>query len=64
MDWALVVLILSEKPNFAQTHSHYLANFTSEKFCRDAAEAFRNELGKPTELGMKIDVRAVCAQKK
>jgi len=63
MDWIMVGLILSEAPNFWQAQSHYLASFSSEKFCRDAADAFKSELGKPTQSGMKVDVRAVCNQR-
>ena len=64
MDWIMIVLILSEAPNFSQSQSPYLASFSSEKFCRDAADAFKSELGKPTQSGMKVDVRAVCSQRK
>jgi len=31
MDWVMIVLILTTAPNYSQSHSHYLVNFTSEK---------------------------------
>jgi hypothetical protein len=62
MDWAMIVLILTTGPNFSHSQSHYLAGFTSEQLCQDAATHFRDGLGGAFE-GMKIEVRAVCAQK-
>ena len=64
MDWVMVVLILTEAPNFSQSHSHYLAGFASEKLCKTAAKEFEDTFNKPTEMGMKIDSRAVCSQRK
>lgn len=63
MDWVMIVLILVTGPNYTQTHSHQLADFTSEQLCQDAATHFRDGLGGAFE-GMKIEVRAVCAQRK
>lgn len=63
MEWAMIVLILTTAPNFSQSQSHYLAGFTSEQLCDDEATKFRDGLGGAFE-GMKIEVRAVCAQKK
>jgi hypothetical protein len=63
MDWVMIVLILTAAPNFSQSQSHYLAGFTSEKLCKDAATEFENGLGNPFE-GMKVEVRAVCSQRK
>jgi hypothetical protein len=31
MDWVMIVLILTAAPNFSQSHSHYLVNFTKRK---------------------------------
>jgi hypothetical protein len=62
MDWILLVLILVKGPDFSQTHSHQFAGFTSEQLCQDAATHFRDGIGGAFE-GMKIEVRAVCAQR-
>jgi hypothetical protein len=64
MDWIMIVLIMTTAPNYSQSHSHYLVNFTSEKLCADAAAAFENNLGGPSENGFKVKVRAVCTQRK
>jgi hypothetical protein len=64
MDWVMIVLILTTAPSFSQSHSHYLVNFTSEKLCNDAATNFKAQLGRSAETEMKIDVRAVCNQRK
>ena len=64
MDWVLIVLILIEAPNFAQSHSHQFVNFTSEKLCFDALTTLRGDFSKPTESGAKITVRAACLQRK
>ena len=64
MDWVMIVLILTTVPSFSQSHSHYLVNFTNEKLCNDAAANFKAQLGRSTETDMKIDVRAVCSQRK
>lgn len=64
MDWVMIVLVLTSAPNFSQSQSHYLASFGSEKLCRDAAAAFAGDLGHPSDIGIKVDVRAVCAQRK
>jgi hypothetical protein len=59
MDWVIIMLILTSAPNFTESHSHYLASFASEKLCKDVATAFERDLGKPSETGIKADVRAV-----
>ncbi|MBR1245508.1 hypothetical protein JQ609_01040 [Bradyrhizobium sp. AUGA SZCCT0169] len=64
MDWVMIVLVLSTAPNYSQSQSHYLAGFGNEKLCRDAAAAFQADLARPSDAGFKIDVRAVCSQKK
>jgi hypothetical protein len=64
MDWILMVLILTSGPTFAQSHSHEFVLFSSEKLCEDAAKAVSEQLGRPTESGIKVEVRTVCAQRK
>ena len=64
MDWVMIVLILTTAPNYSQSHSYSLVNFTSEKLCADAAAAFEKDLGRPSENGFKVEVRAVCTQRK
>ena len=64
MDWAMIVLIMTTAPNYSQSHSHHFVAFTSEKLCADAAAAFENDLGGPSENGFKVKVRAVCTQRK
>ena len=64
MDWIMIVLIMTTAPNYSQSHSHYLVNFTSENLCTNAAAAFENDLGGPSEDGFKVKVRAVCTQRK
>ena len=63
MEWGMIVLILTTAPNFSQSQSHYLADFSSEQLCQDALTQLRDGLGGAFE-GMKIEVRAVCVQKK
>ena len=66
MDWVMIVLIMTTAPNYSQSHRSLpnLVNFTSEKLCTDAAAAFENDLGGPSENGFKVKVRAVCTQRK
>jgi hypothetical protein len=64
MDWVMIVLIMAAAPNYSQSYSHYLASFTTEKLCTDAAAAFENDLSGPSENGFKVKVRALCAQRK
>lgn len=64
MDWILVVLILTSASNFHESHSHYLASFSTEQLCTQAAEAIRQTFEKPSETGIKVDVRAACSQRK
>jgi hypothetical protein len=52
MDWVMIILILTTGPNFAQSQSHYLAGFTSEQLCQEAATHFRDGIGGGFE-GMK-----------
>lgn len=64
MDWILIVLILTEAPNFAQSHSHQFVNFVSEKLCKDGAALLQGDFSKPTANGMNITVRTSCLQRK
>jgi hypothetical protein len=64
MDWILGVLILTEAPNFTQSHSHSFVLFPTEKSCTDALTRIEASLGKPTETGAKVTIRGACAQRK
>lgn len=64
MDWIMIVLILTTAPNYSQSHTHQFVNFASQKLCADAAAAFILELAVPSSASMKVEVRAVCAQRK
>jgi hypothetical protein len=64
MDWVMVVLILTEAPNFTQSHSHAWVNFTSEKLCTDAKATLISDMEKPTQGNTKVIVRASCLQRK
>lgn len=64
MDWIMVVLILTEAPTYSQSHAHQFVSFSSEKLCRDAAALFEVDLARPSDIRFKVEVRAVCAQRK
>jgi hypothetical protein len=60
MDWALIVHILAEAPNFTQSHTHQFVLFASEKLCTEAVQRLESNLAKPTPAGAKVDVRSAC----
>ena len=64
MDWMLTALILTTAPNFAQSHSHNVVLFPTEKSCTDAAAAMKRELGGPAANGMSVEVRVSCSARK
>jgi hypothetical protein len=64
MEWVLVAVVLTEAPNFTQSHSYYIPTFASQKLCDEALANMQGEFGKPTEKGAKITVRATCFQRK
>ena len=64
MDWALVVLILTEAPNFSQSNSHQFILVQTEKACVETITKLQNDLGKPTNAGMKVTVRGTCFQRR
>jgi hypothetical protein len=58
MDWVIIVHLITEAPNYTNSQSHYMANFTSEKLCTDAVAAMKAEFSKPTDSGAKVSVAA------
>jgi hypothetical protein len=64
MDWIMLVLVLSTAPNFAQSQSHYMAGFATEKLCLEAATKFKAGLERPVPGGVTVEVRAVCSERK
>jgi hypothetical protein len=59
MDWAPLIHLLTERPNSVFAQSHYMANFASDKLCKEAVKAFDDKFNVVTEAGSTISVRAI-----
>ena len=46
MEWVLVAVVLTEAPNFTQSHSYYIPTFASQKLCDEALANMQGEFGK------------------
>ena len=59
MEWVLVALVLTEAPNFTQSHSYYIPTFVGQKLCDDALARMQTEFSKPNGIA-KVTLRGSC----